>query len=139
MERKNSKYTYVLFHFEFSCSGFPRSQDKRAGFSKNFCRFYPIFILHIPWYLIQSRKWTNVLHFITQNCTIFSHFSSPLWCDNPLFFLCPLLYTVPAQIEQRCSNKSKGFFAAVAFKFGRSAVIIKMLFCFSTYFTFSYI
>ena len=39
-----------------------------------------------------------------------------------------LLYTVSAQIEQRCSNFHPGFFGAVAFKFGKSAVIIKMLF-----------
>ena len=36
-------------------------------------------------------------------------------------------YTVSAQIEQRCSNFRPGFFGAVAFKFGKSAVIIKML------------
>ena len=36
--------------------------------------------------------------------------------------------TVSAQIEQRCSNFRPGFFGAVAFKFGKSAVIIKMLF-----------
>ena len=36
-------------------------------------------------------------------------------------------YTVSAQIEQRCSNFHTGFFAAVLFKFGKSAVIIKML------------
>ena len=35
--------------------------------------------------------------------------------------------TVSAQIEQRCSNFHPGFFGAVAFKFGESAVIIKVL------------
>ena len=35
--------------------------------------------------------------------------------------------TVSAQLEQRCSNFHPGFFGAVAFKFGESAVIIKML------------
>ena len=37
------------------------------------------------------------------------------------------IITVSAQIEQRCSNFHKRFFGAVAFKFGKSAVIIKML------------
>ena len=35
--------------------------------------------------------------------------------------------TVSAQIEQHCSNFCPGFFGAVLFKFGKSAVIIKML------------
>ena len=38
-----------------------------------------------------------------------------------------IIHTVSAQIEQRCSNFHPGFFGAVAFKFGESAVIIKML------------
>ena len=38
-----------------------------------------------------------------------------------------IVHTVSAQIEQRCSNFCKGFFGAVAFKFGKNAVIIKML------------
>ena len=41
--RGNSAYKIVgkfeIYHFEFSCSGFPCSQDKRAGIS-----VYPIFI-----------------------------------------------------------------------------------------------
>ena len=54
-----------------------------------------------------------------------------LICMCALCMYCSINFTtVPAQIEQRCSNKTKGFFAAVAFKFGRSAVIIKMLLCF---------
>ena len=41
--------------------------------------------------------------------------------------LTEFLITVSAQIEQRCSNFRPEFFGAVAFKFGKSAVIIKML------------
>ena len=45
MEWKNSKY---MCYFEFSHSGFPRSQDKRAGISKKMLSFFTLF-LYIPW------------------------------------------------------------------------------------------
>ena len=46
------------------------------------------------------------------------------YCKKMLFII---IHTVSAQIEQRCSNFCPRFFAAVLFKFGKSAVIIKML------------
>ena len=56
---------------------------------------------------------------------------TPLCCWEGLVIfgheLSVICYTVSAQIEQRCSNFHLGFFGAVAFKFGESAVIIKML------------
>ena len=45
---------------------------------------------------------------------------------NTKHFIC-IYITVSAQIEQRCSNFHPGFFGAVAFRFGKTAVIIKML------------
>ena len=41
MEQENSKY---ICYFEFCCSGFPHSQDKRAGISKNFLSFFTLFL-----------------------------------------------------------------------------------------------
>ena len=43
-EQENSKLAY---YFEFSHSGFPHSQDKRAGISKIFLLFFTLF-LYIP-------------------------------------------------------------------------------------------
>ena len=44
-EAGNSKY---MHYFEFSCSGFPHSQDKRSEISNKFLSFFTLFLC-IPW------------------------------------------------------------------------------------------
>ena len=47
----NGKVKFKIYlgihYFEFSCSGFPRSQDKRMGISNIFLSFFTLF-LYIP-------------------------------------------------------------------------------------------
>ena len=46
--RKWSGKIQNICYFEFSHSGFPHSQDKRAGISKKFLSFFTLFF-YIPW------------------------------------------------------------------------------------------
>ena len=47
-EIQSGKIQNYIYYFEFSHSGFPQSEDKRAGISKIFLLFFTLFLYIYP-------------------------------------------------------------------------------------------
>ena len=99
---------FVAYHWNVLIKKCQISQKK--NFHLQFIHFYIPYRVHIFWSPFHRKK---------------QHQNEQILLFGTHFML--VFITVSAQIEQRCSNFCSGFFGAVAFKFGKSAVIIKML------------